>query len=98
MLSTRYADPLPVLNEMIANGMLPEFIDNLIDQVNEDKLWQLYLAVALIEERPYSIWKADILQRPAKADSTETTKKSQELAPEEAVLQAEGILAGFKPF
>lgn len=83
---------------MIANGMLPEFIDNLIDQVNEEKLWQLYLAVALIEERPYNAWKADIFQRPPKTDNAGTTDNSQELTPEEAVVQAEGILSGFKPF
>ncbi len=40
--------------------MLPEFIDNLLEQVNEDKLWQLYLAVALLEEKSFSEWKADI--------------------------------------
>ncbi len=78
--------------------MLPEFIENLIDQVNEDKLWQLYLAVALLEDRPFSIWKADILQDPAPAGSAGMTGNRQELPPEEAVAQAEGILSRFHPF
>ncbi len=78
--------------------MLPEFIENLLDQVNEDKLWQLYLAVALTEDRPYDEWKADILQLPSQTDSTGTAEKRQEMTPEEAVMQAEGILAGFDPF
>lgn len=99
MLSERYANPFPVLDEMIANGMLPEFIDNLIEQVNDDKLWQLYLAVALVEERPFSVWKADIL-RSSDAESGAVVKADnrRELTPEEAVLQAEGILSGFHPF
>lgn len=101
LLSTRYADPFPVVDVMIENEMLPEFIDNLLEQVNEDKLWQLYLAVALMEEKSFSEWKADILQGPstgksvAKADMADS---GQELTPEEAVAQAENILSGFKPF
>lgn len=83
---------------MIANGMLLEFIYNLIDQVNEDKLWQLYLAVALIENRPYNAWKAEILKYQSKTDCTGETDNRQELTPEEAVVQAEGILSEFKPF
>lgn len=98
MLSTRYADPFPVLNEMTANGMLPEFIGHLVGQVNEDKLWQLYLAVALVEDRPFSAWKADVLGDASPADSAGTAGTRQELTPEEAVVQAEGILSGFHPF
>ncbi len=100
LLSTRYADPFPVVDVMIENEMLPEFIDNLIEQVNEDKLWQLYLAVALLEEKSFSEWKADILQgTPADKNVAQADIDSrQELTPEEAVMQAENILSGFKPF
>ncbi len=83
---------------MIANGMLPEFIENLIDQDNEDKLWQLYLAVALMEDRPFSAWKADVLQSSLVEDNRNMADTRQELTPEEAVVQAEGILSGFNPF
>ena len=78
--------------------MLPEFIDNLIEQVNEDKFWQLYLAVALMEEKSFSEWKADILQIPSAGKSAVKADNRQELTPEEAVIQAESILSGFKPF
>ena len=53
--------------------MLPEFIDNLIEQVNEDKLWQRYLAVALLEEKSFSEWKADILQGACRPDPIDST-------------------------
>lgn len=98
MLSERYANPFQVLDEMIANGMLPEFIDNLLEQINEDKLWQLYLAIALVEERSFSAWKADILKNSGSENNTEKQDGSRELTPEEAVVQAEGILSGFHPF
>lgn len=101
LLSTRYADPFPVVDVMIENEMLPEFIDNLLEQVNEDKLWQLYLAVALLEEKSFSEWKADILQSPSAAKGTavaDMADSRKELTPEEAVAQAESILSGFKPF
>lgn len=101
LLSSRYADPFPVVDVMIENGMLPEFIDNLLNQVNEDKLWQLYLAVAFVEDRPFNEWKADILRIPSAGKSRikeEIGDNRQELTPEEAVIRAEGILSGFKPF
>lgn len=86
---------------MIENEMLPEFIDNLIEQVNEDKLWQLYLAVALLEEKSFSEWKGNILQgTPAEKSvaQADMAESRQELTPEEAVAQAENILSGFQPF
>lgn len=98
MLSSRYANPFSVVDVMIDNEMLPEFIHNLMEQVNEDKLWQLYLAVALMEDRPFSEWKADIQGSASLPDHAEKKGGKEELAPEEAVMQAEGILSGFKPF
>lgn len=84
---------------MIFSGMLPEFIDNMIEQVNEDRLWQLYLATALMEDRSYSDWKAAVLSEDTvKGSSADTDNTARELLPEEAVAHAEGILAGFKPF
>lgn len=84
---------------MISSGMLPEFIDHMIEQVNEDKLWQLYLATALMEDRPYSDWKAAVLSEDQAGDGDgRQGSVADGLPPEEAVARAEGILAGFKPF
>lgn len=84
---------------MISSGMLPEFIDNMIEQVNEDKLWQLYLATALMEDRPFADWKAAVLSEDTvKGNSADKYSVAGELSPEAAVAHAEGILAGFKPF
>lgn len=84
---------------MISSGMLPEFIDNMIEQINEDKLWQLYLATALLEERSFSDWKAAVLSEPMASGSPVSQGSTcNETAPEEAVAHAESILAGFKPF
>lgn len=91
MLSTRYANPFPVLEEMIQNDMLPEFIDNMLQQNDEDRLWEMYLATALIQDKPFEDWKVITTNREEQEQKTECT-------PEEAVAHAEGILAGFKPF
>lgn len=94
MLSKRYANPFPVLEDMIRNGMLPEFIDNLLQQNDEDRLWEMYLAFALVQEKPFEEWKAGITTNREERDQEQKT----ECTPEEAVAHAEGILAGFKPF
>lgn len=77
---------------MVRNCLFPEFIDHLLAQVGEDRLWQLYLATALIQDKAFQEWKAEIT---ADQEKQETVK---EWMPEEAVIRAEGILAGFKPF
>lgn len=92
MLSTRYADPFPVLEEMIQNDMLLEFIDNMIRQTDEDRLWEMYLATAVIQDKSFEDWKAGI------TTNREEQEPVTECTPEEAVVHAEGILAGFKPF
>lgn len=80
--------------------MLLEFIENMIEQVNEDRLWQLYLAVALVTDKPFGEWKAEIGQRPEQdqAVTGSTSTAGMELSPEQAIAQAESILAGFHPF
>lgn len=71
----------------------------MIKQINEDKLWQLYLATALFEDKSFGDWKAAVLSGttpqndPAGQDSA-----VNEPTPEEAVAHAESILAGFRPF
>ena len=92
MLSTRYANPFPVLDEMIQNDMLPEFIDNMVQQVDEDRLWEMYLSTALMQDKSFEDWKAVI------TTNREKQEPVTECTPEEAVIRAEGILAGFKPF
>lgn len=92
MLSTRYANPFPVLEEMIQNDMLPEFIDNMVQQVDEDRLWEMYLSTALMQDKSFEDWKAVI------TTNREKQEPVTECTPEEAVIRAEGILAGFKPF
>lgn len=88
-----------MMDTMISSGMLPEFIDNMIEQVNEDKLWQLYLAIALMEERPFADWKAAVLSgNTVKDNSSDKDNIAGGLSPEAAVAHAEGILAGFRPF
>lgn len=77
---------------MIQNGLFQEFIDNMLEQENENRLWEIYLATALMQDKSFEEWKAGIT-----ADQ-EKQQPIEEYAPEEAVARAEAILAGFKPF
>lgn len=77
---------------MIRNELFPEFIDNMLEQESEDRLWEMYLATALMQEKSFEEWKAGITAKQEKQEPIE------EYAPEEAVARAEEILAGFKPF
>ncbi|MCM1057734.1 MAG: hypothetical protein NC517_09015 [Firmicutes bacterium] len=94
MLSTRYADPFSLLDEMIQNDLLPEFIDHMIRQTDEDRLWEMYLATAVMQDKSFEDWKAGITTNRNREEQEPVT----EYTPEEAVKRAEGILAGFKPF
>lgn len=44
LLFKRYASPFILLDTMIESNSISDFIDTLIDQDNEEKLWQLYLS------------------------------------------------------
>lgn len=78
---------------MIANGMLSELIDEMLFQNNEDRLWELYLATAIMQDKSFEDWKGTTTNRESQDQEQKT-----ECTPEEAVAHAEGILAGFKPF
>ena len=43
LLFKRYASPLILLDQMILMDCLPEFIDELCVEINEEKLWDLYI-------------------------------------------------------
>lgn len=89
MLSHRYANPFPVVNLMIQNGALCEFITQMLEQIDEERFWQLYLSRALLEDRSFKDWRAAAC----------TNSKVQEKHDVKATVQnAENILQNFKPF
>lgn len=64
----------------------------MLQQINEDRLWEIYLATALMQDKSFEDWKAVI------TTNREDQEPIKECTPEEAVAHAEGILAEFKPF
>lgn len=71
----------------------------MIEQINEDKLWQLYLATALLEDKSFGDWKAAVLSGTTpQSNSAGQDSLENEPTPEEAVAHAENVLAGFRPF
>lgn len=91
----RYANPFPIINNFIICGGLADFIRMCVNQDDEDKMWQLYLSRALIEEKSFVEWKQDMLSGIRKTESRKETTQEDAKA---AVQHAENILANFKPF
>lgn len=97
LLSHRYANPFPVVNLMIQNGALCEFITQMLEQIDEERFWQLYLSRALLEERSFKDWRA------AACTNSKVQEKQEQPIPVEidvkaTVQNAENILQNFKPF
>lgn len=95
LLSNRYANPFPVINVMIANGTLSEFLTQMFEQIEEEKFWQLYLSRALLEEKSFDDWLTDI-----KGNNNQKQKKTKpiDVNVEATVQKAENILQNFNPF
>ena len=43
LLYHRYADPVSLLNTVVGFGDLDGFLDTMLKQIDEDRLWELYL-------------------------------------------------------
>lgn len=91
MLYHRYADPASLLGGMIAAGRLPEFIQAMYRQADEERLWELYLS-ELIKEQSFVQWK-EMLMRPPEKKGRGMTREEVEAT----VRESEEILSGFVP-
>lgn len=86
----RYSSPF-FLDYVMENNELDQFVDMLITKVDEEKLWEVYLASIYVNQKSFDDWKKEIrkesidVPRMSKREIDATIKKSQE------------ILSGFKP-
>lgn len=90
MIFKRYSSPFIFLDNLILEGKLSEGIDTIYSQVEEEKLWQLYLSNPL-KEKSYIDWKNEIMLHNApkeeKVSNFEVAKEG-----------ARNILKTFKPY
>ncbi len=90
LLYHRYADPVSLLNTVVGFGDLDGFLDTMLKQIDEDRLWELYLH-QLFHERSFTDWKASLEtgstggSSPAQAspvtreEISETVKRSRDI-------------------
>lgn len=78
---------------MLETGRLIEHIDFLLEQVKEEKWWELYLATLPLNDKPYNEWKKESQGTNAKLSNNTSTK----IDAEETIRKSKNILSGFKP-
>lgn len=92
MIFKRYSSPFLFLDNLINQHRLSNGIDAIYKQVNEDKMWQLYLSL-IEKEKSYNDWKDEILSN--SNNEIENIEVAENL--EEVKDKARNILKNFKP-
>ena len=90
MVFKRYSSPFLFLDNLLEQGCFYEGIDTILNQIEEEKMWQLYLSIP-IKEQSYINWKNEVLQP---VEQSVVRKKNIEVAKKEA----KEILKNFKPY
>lgn len=76
------------MDNLILNHKLNEGIDTIYKQVDEEKLWQLYLSIPM-KEKSYVDWKAEIIAQNHQEIEEEDIEAARD--------KARNILKNFKP-
>lgn len=89
----RYSSPFFFLDIYIEKGEFSELIDFLIDQKNEDRWWELYLATLPLNDKSYEDWKKESQGNKISHESTNYSKDDLDTI----IKNSQDILSGFKP-
>ena len=91
MIFKRYSSPFLFLDNLIIQGRFSDGIDTIYKQVDEEKMWQLYLSIPM-KERSYVEWKNEILSMNEEKPNFEVAEDIEEIKN-----KARNILNNFKP-
>ena len=91
MIFKRYSSPFLFLDNLIIQGRLSEGIDTIYQQIDEEKMWQLYLSIPM-KEKSYNDWKNDVLSA---NEEKPTFEVAEDL--ENVKNKARNMLKNFKP-
>ena len=91
LIFKRYSSPFLFLENLIIQGKLCEGIDTIYKQINEEKLWQLYLSIPM-KEISYHEWKNKVLSENEEKPSFEVAEDLEQVKN-----RAKNILKNFKP-
>lgn len=97
MIFKRYSSPFLFLDNLIFQGRFCDGIDTIYKQVDEEKMWQLYLASitprAMNNDfKSYYDWKNEMLSKEEVQPSFEASEDINEVKD-----KARNILKNFKP-
>lgn len=90
MIFKRYSSPFLFLDNLIIQGRLSDGIDTIYEQVNEEKMWQLYLSIP-VKEKSYIDWKNEVLSK----NEEPTFEVAEDI--ENVKDKARNILKNYKP-
>ena len=91
MIHKRYSSPFLFLDNLIIQGKLSKGIDTIYKQVDEEKLWALYLSIPM-KEKSYVDWKNEVLSKNEEPIEFEVADDIEEVKN-----NARNILKNFKP-
>lgn len=91
MVHKRYSSPFLFLDNLIIQGKLSNGIDTIYKQVDEEKLWALYLSIP-VKEKSYIDWKNEIISNNEESIEIEVADDLNDIKD-----KARNILKNFKP-
>lgn len=92
LLFKRYASPFPLLDIMIQSDKLDDFVITMINEENEQKLWELYLHHGWLN-KSFEDFKKEVL-----VPVTNVSNKTTEQEIEATINHSKEILNSFKPY
>ena len=93
LLFKRYASPFSLLDIMLQSDRFDDFVVNLINEENEQKLWELYLHHGWLN-KSFEDFKHDVLV----PKSDHVSKKVTEKEIEATINHSKEILNSFNPY
>ena len=91
MVFKRYSSPFLFLDNLIVQGRFSDGIDTIYKQVDEEKMWQLYLSIPM-KEQSYVEWKNEIISKNQEEPTFEVAEDINEVKD-----KARNILKNYKP-
>lgn len=91
MIFKRYSSPFLFLDNLLIQGRFSDGIDTIYKQVDEEKLWQLYLSNPM-KDKSYIEWKNEIIYKNQEQNDFEVAENIEDIKN-----KAKNILNNFKP-
>lgn len=98
LIFKRYANPYLFLDKLIENNELSEGIDVILEQVVEEKDYELYLSMNPLNEKSYYEWRQEMYSSINKVvSSNQISKKDVNNYVKTELEKSQNILNNFKP-